>query len=181
VAVAAQYTLPVPSLVQLGSELAAPAKLFHAPHFFPLNSLTMMTDLPHRTAHATCPVETGAQDGLPIPVALPVEMKPPQVADAAGAISRQADNDNRRVAIFFNCVLAQVVGFMSVVTDGSGNKNSSQVYHLVSRHCTLLVDLSLRGFHTRFAERFCFMRSQLRGCPDCNPVSEQHRENSSVL
>jgi hypothetical protein len=100
-AVAAQYTLPVPSLVQLGSELTTPAKLFHAPHFVPLNSLTMMTDLPLRTAHATCPVETGAQDGLPIPVALPVEMKPPQVADAAGAISGQADTDSRQVAIFF--------------------------------------------------------------------------------
>lgn len=74
-AVAAQYTLPVPSLVQLGSELTTPAK--------------------------TCPVETGAQDGLPIPVALPVEMKPPQVADAAGAISGQADTDSRQVAIFF--------------------------------------------------------------------------------
>jgi hypothetical protein len=61
----------------------------------------MMTDLPLRTAHATCPVETGAQDGLPTPVALPVEMKPPQVADAAGAISRQADNDSRHAEIFF--------------------------------------------------------------------------------
>ena len=61
----------------------------------------MMTDLPLRTAHAMCPVETGAQDGLPTPVALPVEMKPPQVADAAGAISRQADNDSRHAAIFF--------------------------------------------------------------------------------
>jgi hypothetical protein len=87
----------------------------------------MMTDLPLRTAHATGPVETGAQDGLPIPVALPVEMKPPQVADAAGAISRQADNSSRHAAIFF-IVLAQAVGFMSVVTDGSGNKNSPQLY-----------------------------------------------------
>jgi hypothetical protein len=100
-AVAEQYTLPAPSLVQLGSELTVPAKLFHVPHFVPLNSLTMMTDLPLRTAHATCPAETGAQDGLPIPVAVPVEMKPPQVADAAGAISRQAENDSRHAAIFF--------------------------------------------------------------------------------
>src|ERR1700685_3720685 len=87
--VAAQNTLPLPSLVQLGSELTAPARLFHVPHAVPLNSLTMMADLPLRTAHATCPVETGAQDGLPMPVALPVETKLPHEAQAAGAISRQ--------------------------------------------------------------------------------------------
>jgi len=34
-------------------------------------------------------VETDAQDGLPIPVALPVEMKLPHMADAAGAISNR--------------------------------------------------------------------------------------------
>jgi hypothetical protein len=37
VAVAAQITLPLPSLVQLGLLLTAPAKLFHAPHALPLN------------------------------------------------------------------------------------------------------------------------------------------------
>jgi hypothetical protein len=60
----------------------------------------MMADLPLRTAHATCPVETGAQDGLPIPVAVPVETKFPHVAHAAGAISRPVDNI-RNAAIFF--------------------------------------------------------------------------------
>jgi len=60
----------------------------------------MMADLLLRTAHATCPVETGAQDGLPMPVAVPVEMKLPHEAHAAGAISRQADN-TRYTAIFF--------------------------------------------------------------------------------
>jgi hypothetical protein len=40
VAVAAQHTLPVPSLVQLGSELTVPARLVHVPHVEPLNSLT---------------------------------------------------------------------------------------------------------------------------------------------
>jgi|SRR5271154_474963 hypothetical protein len=60
----------------------------------------MMADLLLRTAHATCPVETGAQDGLPIPVAVPVEMKLPHAAHAAGAISRQVDNI-RHTAIFF--------------------------------------------------------------------------------
>jgi hypothetical protein len=59
-----------------------------------------MTDLPLRTAHATCPVETGAQDGFPIPLALPVETKLPQLALAAGAINRQADS-TRFIAIFF--------------------------------------------------------------------------------
>jgi hypothetical protein len=35
-----------------------------------------------------------------MPVALPVEVKLPHVADAAGAISRQVDN-NRHTTIFF--------------------------------------------------------------------------------
>ena len=54
VAVAAQMTLPAPSLVQLGSELTAPAKLVHlAPHAVPLKTLTMMADFPLRTAQTT--------------------------------------------------------------------------------------------------------------------------------
>jgi hypothetical protein len=60
----------------------------------------MMADLPLRTAHATSKVETDAQDGLPIPVALPVEMKLPHVADAAGAISRQVDNIKHAAILF---------------------------------------------------------------------------------
>jgi hypothetical protein len=43
---------------------------------------------------------TGAQDGLPIPVALPVETKLPHEAHAAGAISREEDN-TRYIVIFF--------------------------------------------------------------------------------
>jgi hypothetical protein len=84
VAVAAQYTLPVPSLVQLGSELTVPAKLVHVPHAEPLNSLTMTADWLLRTAHATCPVETWAHEGLPTPVAIPVDLKLPQDPHANG-------------------------------------------------------------------------------------------------
>jgi hypothetical protein len=84
VAVAAQYTLPVPSLVQVGSELTVPDRLDHAPHLEPLNSLTMIVDWLLRTAHATCPVETWAQEGLPKPGTFPVEMKLPQDPQASG-------------------------------------------------------------------------------------------------
>jgi|HubBroStandDraft_6_1064221.scaffolds.fasta_scaffold1678834_1 hypothetical protein len=70
--------------VQLGSELTVPARLVHVPHAEPLNSLTMIADLLLRTAHATCPVETSAQEGLPKPVTLPVEMKLPQDPHANG-------------------------------------------------------------------------------------------------
>jgi hypothetical protein len=128
-AVAAQYILPVPSLVQLGSELTAPAKLFHAPHFFPMNSLTMMTDLPLRTAHATCPVETGAQDGLPIPVALPVEMKPPK------APTPQAPSAGRQITIVdrlrFSSLCPRSGGLVYVGGYGWERKKNSQVYPLV--------------------------------------------------
>ena len=47
-----------------------------------------MTDLVLRTSHGICPVETGAQDGLPMPVAEPVEVTFPDVAHTAGAVSR---------------------------------------------------------------------------------------------
>jgi hypothetical protein len=76
--------LPVPSLVQVGSELTVPARLAHVPHREPLNSLTMIVDWLPRTAHATCPVETWAQEGLPKPATLPVEMKLPQDPHANG-------------------------------------------------------------------------------------------------
>jgi hypothetical protein len=92
--------LPFPSLVQLASELTVPVRLFQVPHEVPLKVLTMMADLLLRTAHATSPVETCAQDGLPIPVAVPVEIKPPHEAHAAELISGQADKA-RYVAIFF--------------------------------------------------------------------------------
>src|SRR6516162_4973192 len=84
VAVAAQITFPAPSLVQLGSDWTVPARLVHAPQVAPLNSLTMTVDRLLRTAHATWLVETSAHEGMPIPVAVPVEMKLPQLAHAAG-------------------------------------------------------------------------------------------------
>src|ERR1700687_5772697 len=46
VAVAAQITLPAPSLVQLGLELTGPARLFHVPHVVPLNRFTITAALP---------------------------------------------------------------------------------------------------------------------------------------
>src|ERR1019366_2367491 len=86
-AAAAQNTLPFPSLVQLGSEKTVPVRIFHVPHESPLNVLTMMADLLLRTAHATCPVMTGAQDGLPVPVRLMMKKRIHHEAHAAGAIS----------------------------------------------------------------------------------------------
>jgi hypothetical protein len=65
----------------------------------------MMADLPLRTAQATSSGETDAQDGLPIPVALPVEMKLPHVADAAGAISKQVDNIKHAAILFIGSSL----------------------------------------------------------------------------
>src|SRR5260370_9121985 len=88
VAVAAQITLPAPSLVQLGLELTGPARLFHVPHVVPLNRFTMMADLPLRTAHATWLPETWAQDGVPIPVPVPVEVQLPQLAHSARHTAR---------------------------------------------------------------------------------------------
>jgi hypothetical protein len=111
-----QKTLPVPSLVQLGSELTVPARLFHVPHFVPLNSLTIRAEAPLRTAHATSPVETGAQDGLPMPVAVPVEMKLPHVAHESGASPRQIDKSSMRTNIDFINLL-QIIFEQSRVTD----------------------------------------------------------------
>jgi hypothetical protein len=69
----------------------------------------MMADVPLRTAHATFPVETGAQDGLPKPVAVPVEMKLPQAAQERGANPRQTDKSTRRTAIDFMDILPIVL------------------------------------------------------------------------
>jgi hypothetical protein len=99
--VAAQITLPAPSLVQLGSELTVPASLDHVPHDVPLNWFTMMADAKFRTAHATRPVEACAQDGLPMPVAVPVDTKLPQLADAEGANPRQAYKNSKQTMIRF--------------------------------------------------------------------------------
>jgi hypothetical protein len=102
VAVAAQITLPVPSLAQLGSELTVPARLVHAvPHAVPLNSFTMMAALPLRTAQTTWSVETWAQDGTPTPVPVPVEMKVPQLAHADGLRARQSGKSSRHNTIRF--------------------------------------------------------------------------------
>jgi len=50
----------------------------------------MMADAEFRTAHTTCPLETGAQDGFPIPVAVPVDTKLPQLAQAEGVNTKEA-------------------------------------------------------------------------------------------
>jgi hypothetical protein len=95
VAVAAQITLPPPSLAQLGSELTVIAKVFHPFQAVPFSSSTIMAALPVRTAQTTCPVTTNAHDGLPTPVAVPVETNAPQEAEAAGIIPRQTTHNMR--------------------------------------------------------------------------------------
>jgi hypothetical protein len=101
VEVAAHMTLPAPLLVQLGSELTVPTMLVHVPHFVPLNSLTMTAAFPLRIAHTTCPLDTSAQDGFPMPFAVPVDTKLPQLAQAEGANIRGAYKNNRQVTIRF--------------------------------------------------------------------------------
>jgi hypothetical protein len=58
VAVAAQITLPFASLLQLTSELTEPTRVVHPAQEVPLNWLTIMVDVPLRTAHTTWRVET---------------------------------------------------------------------------------------------------------------------------
>jgi hypothetical protein len=81
---AAQITSPDPLLVQLGLDATEPTRLAHVPHELPLSSFTIIVLFPLRTAHAALPVETKAQEGLPIPVAFPVGMKLPQDPHADG-------------------------------------------------------------------------------------------------
>jgi hypothetical protein len=85
-AVAAQKTLPSPSLVQLGPDATAPVNVFHVPHVDPLNSFTIMADFSLSAAQATLFVDAVAQDGLPIPVDAPVDLEV-QLALAVGAAS----------------------------------------------------------------------------------------------
>jgi hypothetical protein len=99
--VAAQMTLPAPLLVQLGSELTVPTKLVHFPHVDPLNSFTMTAAFPLRTAHTTCPLDTSAQDGLPMPVVVPGDTKLPQLAQAEVASIRQTDNKSGYILVRF--------------------------------------------------------------------------------
>jgi hypothetical protein len=61
----------------------------------------MMLDLLLRTAHTTSPEETWAQDGLPIAVVVPVEMKLPQAAQAEGDSDRQTANGSKKTEIRF--------------------------------------------------------------------------------
>jgi hypothetical protein len=81
---AAQITSPEPLLVQLGLDATEPGRLVHVPHEVPLNSLTINVLFPLRTAHTALPLGTKAQEGLPMPVALPVEVKLLQEAHADG-------------------------------------------------------------------------------------------------
>jgi hypothetical protein len=69
----------------------------------------MTAEVPLRTAQATFPFEIAAQEGLPKPVAVPVEMKLPQLAQESGASPRQTDKSVRRTAIPFMDILQ--VGF----------------------------------------------------------------------
>jgi hypothetical protein len=96
-AVAAQITLPFPSLVQLGSELTAPARVIHVPQDVPLNSLTMTAYFPLRIAHTTWLAATWAHDGVPIEVPAPVEMNFPQTAQAELLKLRQAGNRRKDI------------------------------------------------------------------------------------
>jgi hypothetical protein len=66
----------------------------------------MIADWLLRTAHATCPVETWAQDGLPIPVALPVDLKLPQDPHASGHTPSKVNKANlatRVIILDFVC------------------------------------------------------------------------------
>jgi hypothetical protein len=112
VAVAAQITEPAPLLVQLGSELTDMARVVHPAHVVPLKWFTMIAALSVRTAHATSFVDTKAQDGLPTPVLVPVEVGVPQLARIPGTNARQADQNIRcrRTRVIWN--LLDVVVFV---------------------------------------------------------------------
>jgi len=58
VAVAAQITLPFPSLLQLASEFTEPTSVVHPCQELPLNWLTIIVDVLLRIAHTTWLVET---------------------------------------------------------------------------------------------------------------------------
>src|SRR5579862_140908 len=90
VAAAAQITSPAPLLVQLGFDATVPTRFAHVLHAVPLNSLTIIWLDPARTAQTALPVGTNAQEGLPKPVAVPVEMKLLQAADAGWQDARAA-------------------------------------------------------------------------------------------
>src|ERR1700722_4317123 len=61
---------------------------------------TIMVEVPLRTAQATPPLSKLAHEGSPKPVAVPVETKLPQAAQAEGTICRQASKI-RKAEIFF--------------------------------------------------------------------------------
>src|SRR5580704_16069825 len=69
----------------------------------------MIAACPLRTAQATRPAETGAQDGLPTPLAVPVDTKLPQLAHAEGANTRAACKNSKQTMIRFIDLLQVVL------------------------------------------------------------------------
>jgi hypothetical protein len=65
----------------------------------------MMAALPLRTAQTTWLDDTWAHDGVPNPVPVPVEMKLPQLAHAAGLSAWQSGKSSRHNTILFILIL----------------------------------------------------------------------------
>jgi hypothetical protein len=103
-AVAAQKTLPSPSLVQLGLDATAPVNVFHVPHVDPLNSFTIIADFSLSAAQATLFADSVAHDGLPRPVAVPVDLEVQLARAAGGAIKPSAKNNTMRLNQAADCV-----------------------------------------------------------------------------
>jgi hypothetical protein len=123
-AVAAQITLPFPSLVQLGSELTAPGRVIQLPQEVPLNSLTMTAYFPLRIAHTTCLAATWAHDGVPIAVPAPVEMNFPQTAQAGLLSPRQTGNRSKDIR-------RRVMGIPLGMESGAGGGTAAGLYNVV--------------------------------------------------
>jgi hypothetical protein len=137
-AVAAQITLPFPSLVQLGSELTAPDRVVHVPQEVPLNSLTMTAYFPLRIAHTTWRVVTWAHDGVPIEVPAPVEMNF-QTAQAELLRPRQAGNRSKDIT-------RRDMGIPLRMESGAGGGTAAGLYNVV-RNAGVTVLLAAIGFH----------------------------------
>jgi hypothetical protein len=132
--------LPLPSLVQLGSELTAPARVVQLPQVVPLNSLTMMAYFPLRIAHTTWLVATWAHDGVPIDVPAPVEMNFPQTAQAELLRPRQAGNRRKDIR-------RRVMGNPSSNGIWNGGEGQRQNYTTWCLIADVTVWLAARGFH----------------------------------
>src|SRR5579863_1644583 len=115
VAIAAQMTPPEPLLVQLGFDAAEPDRFVHVPHEL-LNSFTIRLLFPLRTAQTALPLETKAQEGLPMPVALPVEVKFPQEAHAAGQDASPKHISKHITVRFISFSILLTVDFLSLPT-----------------------------------------------------------------